>query len=40
MSTTYQIKKIHTLKNILGLDDDTYRQMLLSFEEYIQELVE
>lgn len=32
MSTTYQIKKIHTLKNVLGLDDDTYRQMLLSFD--------
>lgn len=31
MSTPYQIKKIHTLKNVLGLDDDTYRQMLLSF---------
>lgn len=32
MSTPYQIKKIHTLKNILGLDDDTYHQMLLSFD--------
>ena len=32
MSTTYLIKKIHTLKNVLGLDDDTYRQMLLSFD--------
>ena len=32
MSTPYQIKKIHTLKNILGLDDDTYIQMLQSFD--------
>lgn len=32
MSTPYQIKKIHTLKNVLGLDDDTYHQMLLSFD--------
>ena len=31
MSTVYQIKKIHTLKNILGLDDDLYRDMLASF---------
>ena len=31
MSTTYQIKKIHTLKNILGLEDDLYRDMLASF---------
>lgn len=31
MSTIYQIKKIHTLKNILGLDDDLYRDMLASF---------
>ena len=31
MSTKYQIKKIHTLKNILGLDDDLYRDMLASF---------
>lgn len=26
-----QIKKIHTLKNVLGLDEDLYREMLLSF---------
>lgn len=32
MSTTYQIKKIHTLKNILGLEDDLYREMLASFD--------
>ena len=31
MSTVYQIKKIHTLKNILGLEDDLYRDMLASF---------
>jgi hypothetical protein len=34
MSTAYQIKKIHTLKNILGLDDDLYREMLASFDVY------
>ena len=32
MSTAYQIKKIHTLKNILGLEDDLYRDMLASFD--------
>ena len=26
-----QIKQIHTLKNILGLDDEVYREMLMSF---------
>lgn len=26
MSTSLQIKQIHTLKNILGLDDDLYRE--------------
>jgi len=31
MATIYQIKKIHVLKNILGLDDDLYRDMLMSF---------
>ena len=31
MSTSLQIKQIHTLKNILGLDDDLYREMLASF---------
>ena len=25
MATTFQIRKIHTLKNILGMDDDLYR---------------
>ena len=32
MSTYSQIKQIHTLKNIIGLDDDTYREMLSSFD--------
>lgn len=32
MSTVLQIKQIHTLKNILGLDDDLYRDMLASFD--------
>lgn len=32
MATTFQIRKIHTLKNILGMDDDLYREMLMSFE--------
>lgn len=31
MATISQIKKIHTLKNILGLDDDLYIEMLMSF---------
>lgn len=31
MATISQIRKIHTLKNILGLDDDLYRDMLMSF---------
>lgn len=31
MATIYQIRKIHTLKNILGLDDDCYQDMLMSF---------
>ena len=31
MATTSQIRKIHTLKAILGLDDDLYREMLMSF---------
>ena len=34
MSTISQIKQIHTLKNILGLDDDLYRDMLASFDVY------
>ena len=32
MITAFQIKQIHTLKNILGLDDDLYRDMLASFD--------
>ena len=32
MATTSQIRKIHTLKNVLGLDNDTYEEMLLSFD--------
>lgn len=31
MITTFQIKRIHILKNQIGLDDDTYREMLHSF---------
>ena len=31
MSTFAQIKKIHTLKNVLHLDDDLYLDMLMSF---------
>ncbi|MBO6272930.1 regulatory protein GemA [bacterium] len=31
MATTSQIRKIHTLKNILGLDDDLYVDMLMDF---------
>lgn len=31
MASTFQIRKIHTLKNILGLEDDLYRDMLMSF---------
>lgn len=31
MSTYAQIKKIHTLKNVLRLDDDLYLDMLMSF---------
>ncbi len=31
MITISQIRKIHTLKNILGLDDDTYIEMLMLF---------
>lgn len=31
MATTSQIRKIHTLKSLLGLDDDLYREMLMSF---------
>jgi len=31
MASISQIRKIHTLKHILGLDDDLYREMLMSF---------
>lgn len=31
MATSFQIKKIHTLKSILGIDEDLYRQMLSEF---------
>ena len=31
MVTISQIRKIHTLKSIIGLDDDLYRDMLMSF---------
>lgn len=31
MATTSQIRKIHTLKGLLGLEDDLYRDMLFSF---------
>lgn len=31
MATTSQIRKIHALKNILGLDDDLYVDMLMDF---------
>ena len=31
MITKAQIKKIHTMKGILGLDDELYREMLLKF---------
>lgn len=30
--TKFQIRKIHTLKNLLGIDDNTYRDMLRSFD--------
>lgn len=32
MATTFQIKKIHTLKNLIGMDDDLYREILKSFD--------
>ena len=31
MVTPSQIKRIHILKSLLGLDDDLYREMLMSF---------
>ena len=34
MITYTQIKRIHILKNIIGLNDKTYRDMLSSFEVY------
>ena len=30
--TKFQIRKIHTLKNLLGIDEETYREMLRSFD--------
>jgi len=32
MITKEQIKKIHTMKNLLGLDDELYREMLIKFK--------
>ena len=32
MASSSQIRKIHTLKNVLCLDDDLYREMLMSFD--------
>lgn len=32
MVTSSQIRKIHTLKSIIGLDDDLYRDILKSFD--------
>ena len=32
MATTFQIRKIHALKNVIGMDDDLYRDMLISFD--------
>lgn len=31
MATNSQIKKIHTLKNVLGIDDDLYRELLCEY---------
>lgn len=31
MVTTFQIKKIHTLVSLLGIDDELYHEMLMSF---------
>ena len=31
MATKSQIKKIHTLKNVLTLEDEVYREMLMSY---------
>jgi len=31
MASSSQIRKIHTLKSLLGLEDDLYREMLASF---------
>lgn len=32
MISATQIRKIHTLKNVIGLDDDLYLDMLMSFD--------
>lgn len=34
MSTPSQIRQIHILKHVIGLDDDLYREMLASFGVY------
>ena len=34
MSTFTQIKQIHILKNLIGLEEDLYREMLASFGVY------
>lgn len=31
MATISQIRKIHALKNVIGLEDDLYREMLIPF---------
>ena len=33
MATISQIRKIHTLKNILAIDDDLYIEMLMGIQE-------
>lgn len=32
MASKFQIRKIHTLKNLLAIEDDVYREMLMSFD--------
>ncbi len=32
MVTSFQIRKIHALKNVIGMDDELYREMLMSFD--------
>ena len=38
MSTFTQIKQIHILKNLIGLEEDLYREMLASFGVYSSKL--